>query len=91
MSPLGNSNSTSPQNQRKALHNIMPMEITTIVEEEFLPDVDVLVGVDADPVVAGHHQDLHLAVGLAAVVRKSDLPTHPEVDGIDQWLVRGNP
>ena len=59
----------------------MSMEITTIVEEELLPDIDVLVGVDADPVVAGHHQDLHLAVGLAAVVRKSYLSTHPEVDG----------
>ena len=82
MSSLGNSNFTPPQNQRKELHNIMPMEITTIVEEEFLPDVNVLVGVDADPVVAGHHQDLHLAVGLAAVVRKSDLTTHPEMDGI---------
>ena len=61
----------------------MPMEITTIVEEEFLPDVNVLVGVDADPVVAGHHQDLHLAVGLAAVVCKPDLSTHPDVDSID--------
>ena len=61
----------------------MSMEITTIVEEELLPNVNVLVGVDADPVVAGHHQDLHLAVGLAAVVRKSDLTPHPGVDSID--------
>ena len=80
---LGNSNLTrTPQNQRKELDNIMAMEITTIVEEELLPDINVLVGVDADPVVARHHQDLHLAVGLAAVVRKSDLTTHPGQDDI---------
>jgi len=55
----------------------MSMEITTIVEEELLPNINVLVGVDADPVVAGHHQDLHLAVGFAAVVSKPYLATHP--------------
>ena len=64
----------------------MSMEITTIVEEELLPNVNVLVGVDADPVVAAHHQDLHLAVGLAAVVGKPDLASHPEVGGIGQWF-----
>ena len=67
----------------------MAMEITTIVEEEFLPNVNVLVGVDADPMVARHHQDLNLAVGLAAVVGKSDLTTHPEQDGMGQWFERG--
>ena len=56
----------------------MSNEITTIVEKELLPNVDVLVGVDADPVVAGHHQDLHLAVGFATVVREPDLSPHPE-------------
>ena len=56
----------------------MSNEITTIVEKELLPNVNVLVGVDADPVVAGHHQDLHLAVGFAAVVREPDLSSHPE-------------
>ena len=60
------------------LENIMSNEITTIVEKELLPNVNVLVGVDADPVVAGHHQDLHLAVGFAAVVREPDLSPHPE-------------
>ena len=60
------------------LENIMSNEITTIVEKELLPNVNVLVGVDADPVVAGHHQDLHLAIGFAAVVREPDLSPHPE-------------
>ena len=68
------------------LHNIMSMEITTVVEEEFLPDINVLVGVDANPVIASHDQDLHLAVWLAAVVGKPDLATHPEVDGTGQWF-----
>ena len=62
----------------RGLENIMSNEITTIVEKELLPNVNVLVGVDADPVVAGHHQDLHLAVGFAAVVREPDLSPHPE-------------
>ena len=74
-----------PSNQKK-LHDIMSMEITTVVEEELLPNINVLVGVDADPVVASHNEDLHLAVGLAAVVGKPDLASHPEVDGIGQWL-----
>ena len=56
----------------------MSNEITTIVEKELLPNVNVLVGVDADPVVTGHHQDLNLAVGFAAVVREPDLSPHPE-------------
>ena len=56
----------------------MSNEITTIVEKELLPNVNVLVGVDADPVVAGHYQDLHLAVGFAAVVREPDFSSHPE-------------
>ena len=68
----------------------MSMEITTVVEEELLPNINVLVGVDADPVVAGHDQDLHLAVGLAAMVGKPDLSTHPEADDIGQWFKFGS-
>ena len=75
-----------PPLKPEKLHDIMSMEITTVVEEELLPNINVLVGVDADPVVAGHDQDLHLAVGLAAMVGKPDLSTHPEADDIGQWF-----
>ena len=56
----------------------MSIEIRTIIEEELLSHVDVLVGIDTDPVVAADHQDLHLAVGLAGVVGEPDLAAHPE-------------
>ena len=59
------------------LHDVVSIEIRTIIEEELLPHVYVLVGIYADPVVAADHQDFHLAVGLARVVGEPDLAPHP--------------
>ena len=55
----------------------MSVKILAVVEEELLALLDLLVGVDADPVVAVHKEDLDGAVGLRTVVGESDLASHP--------------
>ena len=60
------------------LQSKMSMKILAVVEKKFFSLLDILVGVDSDPVVAVHHEDFHFAVGLGGVVGEPYLPSHPE-------------
>ena len=54
------------------------MKILAIIKKQFFSLLNVLVGVDSYPVVAIHHEDFHLAIGLGGMVGEPYLPSHPE-------------
>ena len=56
----------------------MSMKILAIIKKQFFSLLNVLVGVDSYPVVAIHHEDFHLAIGLGGMVGEPYLPSHPE-------------
>ena len=60
------------------VNQIVTHKVLAIVEEELLPKLDVLFGVDTDAVVSVYEEDLHLAVGLGRVVSESDVASEPE-------------
>ena len=60
------------------LNNIMSMKILAVIEEELFSLFDVPVGINSNPVIAIHHEDLHLAVRFVAVVGEPDLASHPD-------------
>ena len=54
------------------------MKVLAVIKEEFLPQLNVPVGIDANPMVTIHQEDLHFAVGLGAVVGKPYFASDPE-------------
>ena len=56
----------------------MAVKILAIIKKKFFSLLDVLVGVDSYAVIAVHHEDFHLTVGLGGVVGEPDFPSHPE-------------
>ena len=49
----------------------------TIVKEQLLPQIDILVRVDTYPVVAVHEEDLDATVGFVGMIGKPNFATHP--------------
>ena len=58
-------------------NDIMSVKVLAVIEEKLFSLLDLLVGVDADPVVAVHNEDLDGAVGLGAMISEANLATHP--------------
>ena len=55
----------------------MSMKVLAVIKEEFLPQLNVPVGIDANPMVTIHQEDLHFAVWLGAVVGKPYFASNP--------------
>ena len=53
--------------------NIMSMKVLAVIKEE----LNVSVGIDANPMVTIHQEDLHFAVWLEAVVGKPYFASNP--------------
>ena len=56
----------------------MSVKVLAVIKKKFFSLLDVLVGVDSNAVIAVHHEDFHLTVGLRGVVGEPDLASHPE-------------
>ena len=53
------------------------MKVLAVIEKQLLPDLNVLVGINSNPVITVHHEDLHFAIWFRAVVSEPNLPSHP--------------
>ena len=54
------------------------MKILAVVEKKFLSLLYVLVGVNTDPVIPVHHENLHITIRLGAVIGESYLAPDPK-------------
>ena len=54
------------------------MKILAVVEKKFLSLLDVLVGVDTDPVIPVHHENFHITIRLGTVIGESYLSPDPK-------------
>ena len=59
-------------------NNVVSMKILAVVEKKFLSLLDVLVGVDTDPVIPVHHENFHITIRLGTVIGESYLSPDPK-------------
>ena len=58
----------------------MSVKILAIIEKKFFSLLDVLAGVDSNPVIAVHQENSHTTVWLGGMICESDLSSHPEIE-----------